>query len=239
MKKPKLTAFALGILFVSGCGGKTSDGEDTWEIVIVDGMATVPAGTYAEGTELEASVASFELDVTEVTVEAFQACVDAGACEPGRAATEDPDCNTGAAGREEHPINCVNGSQAVAYCAWVGKRLPTEGEWKFAAWYSDGRLYPWGDENPEDQLCWSGGSEGPRDSTCPVGSFPEDMSLFGPLDMAGNVNEFVSGTCGTEPCELFCGNAWWYIGRGGESQGCGTSGNITYGRRGNGFRCAR
>jgi len=115
MKKPKITAFVLGILFVSGCGGKTSDNEDTWEIVIVDGMATVPAGTYAEGTELEASVLGFELDVTEVTVEAYQACVDDGACEPGRAASEEPDCNTGAAGRQEHPINCVTARGSVIW----------------------------------------------------------------------------------------------------------------------------
>jgi len=174
-----------------------------------------------------------------VTVEAYQACVDDGACEPGRAASEEPDCNMGAAGRQEHPINCVNGSQAVAYCAWVGKRLPTEDEWKFAAWYSDGRSYPWGDENPEDQLCWSGGSEGKRQSTCPVGSFPEDMSVFGVLDMAGNVEEHVTGTCPPDQCADVCGIASWRIGRGNDSAGCGAQGNVSFGRSDTGFRCAR
>jgi hypothetical protein len=67
---------------------------------------------------------------TEVTVGEYESCVAAGACE----ATEPgPLCNAQGEGLADLPMNCVSYAQAAAYCRFVGKRLPTDGEWEAAA----------------------------------------------------------------------------------------------------------
>jgi formylglycine-generating enzyme required for sulfatase activity len=135
----------------------------------------------------------FKIDKTEVTVSAYEACVLAGACrEPG----SDGPCNWGKSGREAHPINCVNWYQARAYCAWAGKRLPTEQEWEKAARGTDGRIYPWGNERASCAHAvmddGSGNGCGRGNLTWPVGSKPSGASPYGALDMAGNVWEWTS-----------------------------------------------
>jgi sulfatase modifying factor 1 len=188
-------------------------------------MVSVPGGTYELGSTdgdpdekpvVTVTVGAFTLDTTEVTVAAFARCVSAGKC-------TEPDtgmyCNWHKEGHDDHPVNCVDQKQATDFCAFAGKRLPTEEEWEFAARGPDGRRYPWKDGAPGAQLCWNGeGSDmgkGQRQGTCPVASYPAGRSQFGAFDMAGNVWEWTSsGHCPydhrgcTAPTQIIRGGAW-------------------------------
>ena len=133
---------------------------------------------------------AYWIDKTEVTVAQYQRCVKAGACLPSRPDSNSRYCTTVDGAKSNHPINCVAWSQAAAYCGWAGRRLPTEAEWEKAARGMDGRLYPWGNQEPNSTLL---NFDTNVDSiTTPVGQYPAGASPYGALDMAGNVNELVA-----------------------------------------------
>lgn len=179
----------------------------------------------------QVEVGTFCIDRDEVTLAQYRRCSDIGECKraysdgwwPQGSQSEkewerergayDELCNEAQGdGRAQHPVNCVTWGQAVAYCEWQDKRLPTEAEWEFAARGSDGRIYPWGDEPPDARHANACGSEcrawraerrlhpaiAMHDSddgfvgTSPVGSFAEGTTQWGLRDMVGNVFEWVS-----------------------------------------------
>lgn len=88
----------------------------------------------------------------------------------------------------DHPAILVNWYGASAYCAWAGRALPTEAQWEKAARGVDGRNYSWGNTRPTCQLANYVNCVG---NTAPVGSYIAGASLYGALDMAGNVREWV------------------------------------------------
>lgn len=141
----------------------------------------------------EVSLSAFAIDVHEVTLAAYSTCVEGGGCTPP--GENWPECNVLAADHDDHPVDCVTPQQAQAFCTWVGKRLPTEAEWEYAARGDDQRIYPWGSMLPDCSVanihfaehagCGTG-------DTYAVGSLPGGQSPFGLMDMSGNVAEIVA-----------------------------------------------
>jgi formylglycine-generating enzyme required for sulfatase activity len=178
------------------------------------GMARVPGGTFtmgaADGDPDQApphaeTVRAFCLDLTEVTVEAFGACVRSGRCSAehlgewsgdGEHFAPNKSCNYPLEGHGKHPINCVDFKAAETYCRTRGARLPTEPEWEWAArGGDDGRTFPWGFAPPVDQACWRLAGDEPgskRLGTCEVGTRPVGDGRFGHHDLAGNLWEWTS-----------------------------------------------
>lgn len=91
-------------------------------------------------------VPAFEIDHYEVSVDEYRACIEAGACTRPKDHQRNKYCNFDAPGRDDHPVNCVDWDQALAYCEWRGGRLPYEAEWEKAARGGNASRYPWGQE---------------------------------------------------------------------------------------------
>jgi formylglycine-generating enzyme required for sulfatase activity len=164
------------------------------------GMVHIPAaetwigsprgqGAEDEWPRYRTRLAAFCLDKTEVTVGAYAACVAAGHCTP--AETKVVICTASEGHGADHPINCVDGRQAMAFCGSRHARLPTEAEWEYAASGGDDRQYAWGDEPPDGRTCWK------KSGACAAGAFP--AGAFGLFDMTGNVWEWTSTGYGDYP----------------------------------------
>jgi len=178
--------------------------------VLAQEMVEIPAGAYTMGREdgpaderpaHRIALPAFRIDRYPVTNAQFADFLDAAGTHNPRGERlfdfDDPDARvhradgkwTADKGYENHPAIEVTWAGARDYCAWRGKRLPTEAEWEKAARGTDGRRYPWGNSAPDRVRAQYSAR---FNETAPVDAFPRGTSPYGVLGMAGNAWEWVS-----------------------------------------------
>ena len=152
-------------------------------------------------------VPRYFMDEREVTVAAYRACVTAGKCPKphtqadSQGQPECDKCNYDVPNYDNHPVNCVEYEYAKAFCNFIGRRLPTETEWEFAAnglTVSTDVKYPWGNVWDPAKACFNTPT-----TTCPVaakvktlGGSEVNAGVPGFYDLSGNVWEWTD----SEPC---------------------------------------
>ena len=190
-----------------------------------DGMVLIhiPAGEFEMGSSRAEDPEAFEgelpqhivyldaywIDKTEVSNAEYAMCAaDSGACtKPANNYSLTRDSYYDNSQYADYLVILVSWDQAAAYCAWAGRRLPTEAEWENSARGPEGSIYPWGNSfdgtlaNYCDANCktdWKDSSfdDGYTD-TSPVGEYSGGASMYGIPDMAGNVYEWVADWYGS------------------------------------------
>jgi formylglycine-generating enzyme required for sulfatase activity len=171
-------------------------------------MVYVPPGPFTMGSDPQVDPDAFPAEQPQhtlelpgywigrymVTVAQFRAFVESARYSPSGA----PDMRK----PDDHPIANVTWHDALAYCGWLTARtglkvaLPSEAEWEKAGRGTDARLYPWGNQRPNEDLCNSSMAVG---QTTPVGRYSlQGDSPYGCADMAGNVWEWTRSLWGEE-----------------------------------------
>ena len=162
-------------------------------------MIEIPTGPFIMGSNAgagdeapahEVDLPAFEIDRFEVTNADFAIFVAATGYQTDAEKEErSRNWQRAAQGKDNHPVVYVSWNDALAYCQWLDKRLPTEAEWEKAARGIDQRIYPWGNEwDPSKANAKATGLRG----TTVVGSFGSGASPYGVEDMAGNIWEWTA-----------------------------------------------
>jgi len=195
---------------------------------VTDVMVEVPAGSFVMGSDTgdpedrpahEVDLPAFEIDKFEVTNADFASFVETtgyvtDAEKNGKKSWRDSFGD----GEESHPVVRVTWNDAVAFCTWLDKRLPTEAEWEKAARGTESLSFPWGNAwDPSKANVKATGLRG----TVVVGSFGAGASPYGAEDMTGNVGEWTAdwyqpypgNTSGDayygETCRVTRGGGWF------------------------------
>lgn len=186
-----------------------------------DSLVSVPAGEFTMGTsdgrsderpKHQVYLDPFQVDRFEVTNVQYRRFLQSS----GKTAPRYWANDRYPVGQADYPVVGVSWDDADAYCAWAGKRLPTEAEWEKSCRSVDGRVFPWGDvwdasranvdvsvHTPhlkDFQLMDWGDAWTLLHSTPaaravglrPIGSFPASASAFGVMDLVGNASEWVA-----------------------------------------------
>ena len=196
------------------------------------GMAEIPGGTFVmgddrpdtgTGPEHRVTLDSFCLDAKLVTLDEYTRCSTCSHSPPSMpypmpavvwesylADMKKPGarggCNHAGEGRGDHPKNCVTWDQAMTYCKSLGKTLPTEAQWEYAArGGAEQRKWSIGGAVPTIHTACIGyepvaGQDHEEKGTCPVGEYP--AGAFGLFNMVGNVEQWTAdwhGPYGPDP----------------------------------------
>ncbi|MGO8673033.1 MAG: SUMF1/EgtB/PvdO family nonheme iron enzyme [Capsulimonadaceae bacterium] len=168
----------------------------------IDGaeMVYVPGGPFQMGDSDRSdnpvhtvTLSSYYIYKNDVTVEMYKNFCAA----TGRAMPPEPPWGWD---NGSYPIVNVTWNDAKAYCDWAGVHLPTEAQWEKAARGTDGRQYPWGNDW-DPSRCANSVSSNHGPSPMPVGSYPSGASIYGAMDMAGNVWNWCSDWYNADYCK--------------------------------------
>lgn len=216
-----LLVVVLGV-FALGTSSATAQKRPTAPALDLSNMVEVEAGSFVMGQPLIApgpygdawfvdqtpersvDLSSFYLDKHEVTVEEFALFLSyAGGLahfHDSQPIEQVADGFLSVRGKERQPIRHVTWQAAAHYCAWAGKRLPTEAEWERAAAGVDKRPFPWGSDGPTcARASFNTGSSRCASAPTDVLSRPEGATPDGIHDLAGNVAEWVEDNYGPYP----------------------------------------
>jgi formylglycine-generating enzyme required for sulfatase activity len=161
-----------------------------------EGMVLIPAGEFWMGTEdgpqdarplHRVYLSSYWFDQYEATNARYRQCVEGGGCTlpKDRLLFEDPQ-------QAQHPVTSITWNQARSFCQWQGKRLPTEAEWEKAARGTDGRRYPWGnDEEIAKRYMKNRHLMADTNGAESVGRQVATTSPYGAFDLIGSLSEWV------------------------------------------------
>jgi len=161
----------------------------------------IPPGEFAMGADESVGTSDqhpqhtvwldlFYIDRHEVTVGQHRDCMEDGVClspnEIGTTAVADYYDNHQ---YFEYPMVNLTRDEAEVYCQWAGGALPTEAQWEKAASGDLGsRLFPWGDWYD----CTTANIDGCTGRLVRIGSYPENRSPYGVMDMGGNAWELIA-----------------------------------------------
>lgn len=197
IRKISLLIWLLGILTLSGCGKPP---ENMALVAEGDFIMGSNIGEQDERPEKKVFLKAFYMDRFEVTNQAYRKFV-------AETKHREPKNWAVYGYREEEkdmPAIFVDYNDALEYCKWASKRLPTEEEWEKAARGVDGRTYPWGNEFDSSRANTSlSGMVG----TIKVGVYENGKSPYGIYDMAGNVWEWTSSNYDEER-KVVRGGSW-------------------------------
>ncbi len=202
-KKKKLEVASLPTPSLPRQTGREITGRDNAPMVLV------PAGEFLYGdNNRRLSLPAFYMDKYEVTTKLYAQFMQATSRVKPQYWNSVSLVSDG-----NRPVIGVTWHDADAYCRQYGKRLPTEQEWEKAARGTDGRKYPWGNEEPNRSLAsydWDGKRSWQGYTTlASVESYEAGKSPYGLYNMAGNVWEWTSSDYGSSD-KVLRGGSWLY-----------------------------